>query len=210
MMWVDGDVATDLFSVYLKTGDSAYEKMNSDLVRRGPIFGIPSAPTGLGFIDFTFDIESTLPHSYYAVATNSFDTENPASYESAASEEITVVPADIDLAAQVTGLTPDTTDGVGLNPTFDWDLVSGAASYCLVLEELTEDQGGILKWIYRVNKPPVTLASTGGVTYLDGMLTSLRQDADYSWSIYAVNSNNCTFAASYTGFSTREPDGGND
>jgi hypothetical protein len=203
MMWVDGDVATDLFSVYLKAGDSAYEKKNDDLVRRGPIFGIPSAPTGLGYIDFTFDIESTLSHSYYVVATNSYN------YESAPSEEIVVVPADIDPAAHLTGLAPDTTNGVGLTPTFSWDAVPGAASYCFVFEEDTQDQGGVLKWIYRTTKTSVTLASTEGMTYLDDMGTSLQRNTDYNWSVYAVNSNNCTFAASYAEFSTRAPEGDN-
>jgi hypothetical protein len=199
VLWVDGDVATDLFSVYLKAGDTEYEKLNSDLVRRGPLLGIPYAPEGLGFLDPTFDIESTLSHSYYVVATNS------RGRETAPSEMVELVPADIDPYAQVTNLTPDTSQTVGLNPTFNWDPVSGAASYLFVLEEDTESQGSLLKWIYRTSKPHVTLHSTDGITYSRDIGASLRRDTDYSWSVYAVNSNNATFAAAYDIFAT---DGG--
>lgn len=199
MMWVDGDVATDLFSVYLKTGDSGYEKVNSDVVRRGPIFGIAMAPSGLGFIDYTFDHTSASQHSYYVVATNTRGTE------SAASEEIVVVPADIDLAAQLTGLAPADSDTVAVNPKFSWDPIAGAATYCFVLEEETQDRGSVLRWIYRTSGTSVMLGATSGLTYLDGRLTSLRPGAEYSWSVYAVNANNCTFAASYADIYVREP-----
>jgi hypothetical protein len=197
IMWVDGNVATDLFSVYLKAGDSGYEKMNSDLVRRGPVFGIPNAPDGLGFLDVTFDHTSTSQHSYYIVATNSRGTESPAS------EEIVVVPADMDMGAQVGGLEPAESDSVEANPTFSWDAVSGASSYLFVLEEVTE-YGNVLLWIHKTNGTSVNLGAEGGLTYVGGSLSSLSADTGYDWSVYAINSNNCSIAASYAEFSTDE------
>jgi hypothetical protein len=196
LVWLDGPVATDMHNVYRKDGDSTFVKLNSEIIRRGRIFGAPTAPVGLGFIDDTFDIEYRESYSYRVVGTNSHSGETDPS------EAITLVPADIDLGAQVAGLEPDNPYRVGLNPTFSWDPVSGAASYCIVLLEETQFYGNIPKWVYQTTETSVSLESTDGVTYVNGMGTGLLPDTDYSWILWAVNSGNIGYGANVADFST--------
>jgi hypothetical protein len=196
MLWGNGNVGADLFNVYRRTGDGAYEKLNAEIVRRGPFLQIPYAPIGLGFVDGTFDKASTATYSYYVVAANSHGEE------SGPSETVTLVPADYDPEAIVTGLTPTANFSADLVPTFSWDPVQGAASYCVVLEEITQDRGTLPIWIHRTSETSASLTSKGGVTYLDGIGRTLESDASYYWGVFAVNANNSGFAANFVYLAT--------
>jgi hypothetical protein len=196
LMWVDGPIAADMYNVYRKIDDGSYEKINPEPVGKSRMFDIPSAPIGLWFVDTDFDIESTSLHSYYVVAATSHGVETEPS------ELITFVPADMDPTAALTGLIPNKPYRVGLNPTFSWDTVQGAASYCVVLLEESPRYGDVLKWVYRTDGPPVTLESTEGVTYQDGMGASLQPNTDYSWGVFAINSQNAGVAVTFIDFST--------
>jgi hypothetical protein len=196
MLWGDGDVGADLYNVYRRTGDGAYEKLNEDTVRRTPFLGIPSAPIGLGFVDGAVDISSTETYSYYVVAANSHGEE------SGPSETVTLVPADYDPEATVTGLTPAENFGAGVDPTFSWDPVQGASSYCVVLQEVTQDYGTIPIWVHRTSGTSTSLTPKGGVTYLDGIGKFLESDASYNWGVFAVNANNSSIAANFVNLAT--------
>jgi len=195
LLWMDGPIAADIYSVYRQIGDTAYERINPELVRRGPVFEVPYAARGLAYADYDFDVESTERYTYYVVASNSRGAE------SGPSETITMVPADIDPAAPITGLYPNEPYLAPLNPTFTWDPVSGADSYCVVLIEETQ-YGGVPVWIYRTKAPPVTIESSEGLTYADDVGASLTDGAYFQWAVFAVNANNVSFASSLEDFST--------
>lgn len=174
------------FNVYRTDGISPYQRVNDELVTRHR------------YDDGDVDVPSDAQHVYVVTAVDMDGLETEPS-------EGVIVPAGLS-SEEVEGLSPggDEID-VPVVPTFSWDEVDGAESYCIVLEK--PDSGmDPPEWVYRDSTSSFEYGATEGVTYVPPSSWQLEYDTYYTWTIRAFGEDNFAFGAGETGFTTEAVD----
>jgi hypothetical protein len=188
LLWTPGG-GLDLpgYNVYRKKGSGAFEKLNDSPVKFIQFIEYPIMII-LGYNDETLDANSSDQH-VYNVASVSATGE-----ESAASNIVSIIPSETYSHGNINGLYPNGHASVDVVPEFRWIPVSGAESYLLHMSG----------WLYRHESSiaEINLGDDTGVSYFDKLPDSLDCGRTYSWSLWAINDNNCAIATGNARFTT--------
>ncbi len=174
------------FNVHRTDGTGPYERINDELVTRHR------------YNDWDVDVPSDAQHVYVVTAVDMDGLETEPS-------EGVIVPAGFS-TEEVEGLSPGGEEiDVPVVPTFSWDEVDGAESYCIMLE--SPDSGmNPPEWVYRDSTTSFEYGATEGVTYVPPSSWQLEYDTYYTWTIRAFGEDNFAFGEGETGFTTEASD----
>jgi hypothetical protein len=173
------------FNVHRSDGLGPYQKINDELV------------TDFWYLDTHVDVPSDDHHVYVVTSVDENGRKTDPS-------DGVVVPAGLAVET-VDGLSPggDETD-VSLEPTFTWNAVDGARSYCLFLAKSGEEDEP--EWVYRDSTTSIPFAAAGGITYVWPTSMQLEYGTHYTWTVRALGEGNFTFGEGETGFTTEIAD----
>jgi len=174
-------------NVYRTDGTSAYERINSEPITSD------LRPRHL-FVDEDPEVPSSGQYIYLLTAAHVNGIE---SYPSPA---LTVPFGGAGVV--VNGLSPggDQLD-VSIKPTFTWDEVENAESYCIVLQNPSAGAGDP-EWVQRFDTTSIQLGDARGVSYVPFSHDRLDYATRYEWEVHALDEGNFAFATNMASFTT--------